>query len=170
MRLALFFSLSFFPILLACSTESEPPTDTSDPGYLPTGTYALSITAASCSVNRGFRSAERVALIRNPPNTKASVSIPIPATLAVADVDMPRQEVDLTKKHVDLENATIDVTALTHERISIDYREIANGEEQCSVTYDFALVEAACPRDCISTGATLFMSPSGQMSWQCECE
>ncbi len=170
MRLALFFGLFALPILAACTSESGPPTDTSDPGYLPTGTYALSTTAASCSVNPGFRGAQQVALVRNAPGKKPSASIPIPAVFARPDVDLPRQDVDLTTKHADLESATIDITNLTANEVAVVYRELANGEEQCSVEYGLTLVEAACPRDCISQGATLFVGPSGTMTWQCECE
>jgi len=181
MRLArTLFLAAFLPVvhvLSGCTSESEP-TSLTDPGYLPTGTYALTIGDASCSVNPGFRNAERVPLIRIPP-TNVSIPVPTDRFESAADFDMPRREIDLAKKRLAFSTirtsgevtVTVDATEVTPTTLGLMYRELdAEGNELCAVPYSFRLEQAACPRDCESKGATLIVAPGGAMSWQCECE
>lgn len=180
-------SLSVVLLATACSSENDSPKDPYDPGYLPTGTYSLKVVAASCNVNRAFQSADRAALFRNAPGASAAANIPVPSRTDGADASMfgmLRQDVDLGARHLDLLldppdvetcgaiATTIDVTDLSPTRIAIAYRESereACGVAACSVDYELELVEAACPRECRSNGATLSIGPGGSMAWQCEC-
>lgn len=167
----------------ACGGSTDAPTDLSDPGFLPTGTYALHVVDASCNVNGAFQEGAHVALLRSGPGKPPLVNVPLPTRLRGEDrtvFDTPRQDLDLTKRHVDFDqedercgavSAAIDVTELTATRLGINYAETPSGCDlpACSVSYSFELVEPACPRDCNAKSAELFVS-GGTMTWRCACE
>lgn len=187
-RIAFSFLLASFVHVAACGGTADEPVDLSDPGFLPTGTYDLRITDASCNVNGSFQGSPRVALFRNGPGKPPTVNIPLPTKLeSAADgasvSGSPRQDLELATGHVAFDredgercgNVTIsaDITDLSANRIGITYRETpAEGcsVPACSVEYAFELVEAACPRDCNSTGATLYANGGGSMIWRCDCQ
>lgn len=134
-------------------------------------------------MNQTFQSADRVALFRNAAGGRPVANIPLPTNLApgteTSVFGMPRQELDLSKQHIDLFASdrngcsvprSIDVTELTSSRLALTYREAASCEvPECSVEYQLDLIDAACPRDCDSTGATLHADASGSMIWRCDC-
>jgi hypothetical protein len=185
-RIVAFTSFVVALFIAGCGTANDEPAGLADPGFLPTGTYSLRIVAASCNVNRLFQRTDRVALFRNAAGARAAANIPLPTKLGPG-VDgsvfgVARQDVDLTAQHHDLaiEDAdgcglvptSIDVTTLTASTLAISYREQARETcevPECSVEYELDLVEAACPRDCNSTGATLHVDASGSMIWKCDC-
>lgn len=125
----------FILFAAACTSESEP-TDLSDPGFLPTGTYDLRIVAASCNVNNLFQDGERAPLFRNAPGKPPGVNIPLP-TRSPDSNDSPfgmlRQDVDLTKRHLEFDfeedeacrpiTTSVDLTELSAKRITVVYRE-----------------------------------------------
>lgn len=182
-----FFSLSFASLVVvasaACSGATDAPTDPSDPGFLPTGTYALHLGDVSCNVNGAFQEGAHVALLRGGPGKPPLVNVPLPTRLHGKDGTVfgtPRQDLDLTKRHVDFDRedercgsvtTSIDVTELTATRLAITYAETPSGCDlpACSVSYAFELVEAACPRDCKARSAELFVN-GGAMTWRCACE
>jgi hypothetical protein len=185
-RLVALASFVIAVVIAGCSTTNDEPVDPQDPGYLPTGTYSLRIVAASCNVNRTFQSAERVALFRNAAGARAAANIPLPTKLASGGdgsiFGVARQDVDLDARHHDLAivdsdgcglvATSLDVTKLTSTALAISYQEQARegcDVPACTVDYELDLVEAACPRDCESTGATLHVDPSGSMIWKCDC-
>lgn len=186
-RIFAFASFVVALVTVGCSAENDEVSDVSDPGFLPTGTYSLQIVAASCNVNPMFQSSERVALFRNKAGAPAGVNIPLPTKLALASESsvfgVAHQDVDLSKKHVSFSvedpngcgmvPTSIDVTELSPTRLAVSYREGAREScdvPECSVEYAFDLVEAACPRDCNSTGATLHVGPNRSMIWRCDCQ
>lgn len=186
-RIVAFASLFVAIVAAGCRTGNDEPAELSDPGYLPTGTYSLRIVDASCNVNRTFQSAERVALFRNAAGAKPGVNVPVPTKIALGSqtsvFGTAHQDLDLTTKHVDFVlpdangcgdvSASIDVTELASTRLALAYREQARETcdvPECSVDYVLDLVEAACPSDCKSTGATLNADASGSMIWRCDCQ
>jgi hypothetical protein len=175
----------FLVVPSACGGTTDEPADLSDPGFLPTGTYALHVVDASCNVNGAFQDGGRTALFRSGPGRSPSVNVPLPTKLRSAGESVfgvPRQDVDLTSRHVegDLEDdprcgtvaMSLDVTELTATRLAITYNEApaACDLPACSVTYAYELVEAACPRECHARSATLDATAEGSMTWRCACE
>lgn len=177
---ALLLGLPLAFVLAGCSSESGVPGTVADPAFLPTGTYAQTIVAASCNVNATFRNAERVALFRNGPGTAQVANVPSPAMFASDGTSTsllgPRQDVPLATRHAELRRgssacaATLDFTELDAKHVAISYREDeCNGVSACSVDYTLVLVEAACASDCAATSASLDVS-GGSMKWRCDCQ
>jgi hypothetical protein len=184
LRSKLAVAFCIFLLVPACSSAADEPTDPSDAGYLPTGTYALTMADASCNVNASFRSAERTALFRNAGGKPTGVNLPLPGATTSQKTSMfgmARRDIDLKTRQTSFEQenamcgaitTTLDVKELTAKRIVVTYRETPSCETlpACSVEYALDLVEAACPRACVSRGATLDVAASGSLTWHCQCE
>lgn len=165
--------------LAACSSETSAPETIADPAFLPTGTYAQTIDAASCNVNFSFRSAERTAVFRNGPGVAHAVNVPMPVADETSNESLlgPRHDIPLTSKHAEIPRAsgsctaTLDITELGAKRIAISYRqEECNGVPSCTVDYSLDLVEAACASDCEARSATLDVGADRSMRWRCDCQ
>ena len=173
----------FLVVPSACGGATDEPTDLSDPGFLPTGTYALHVVDASCNVNGAFQDGAQVALVRSATGKPPLVNVPLPTKPHGEDGSVfgtPREDIDLTKRHVDFDQQdercgvvtrSVDVTELTPTRLAITYAETPSRCDlpACSASYVFDLVEAACPRDCKAKNAELFVNGS-TMTWRCACE
>ena len=177
---ALFITLPIAVVLAGCSSETGVPGTVADLEFLPTGTYAQTVVAASCNVNATFRNAERVALFRNGPGTPQVANVPLPVAFESDGTRTsllgPRQDVSLTTKHAEIKRgsstcaATLDFTELDAKHVAISYREgECNGVSACSVDYTLVLVEAACASDCAARSASLDVS-GGTMKWRCDCQ
>lgn len=172
--------LAFPAILLAaCSSETAAPDTIADPGFLPTGTYAQTIGAASCNVNFSFRSAERAPVFRNGPGRPHAVNVPLPVADEVTNDSLlgPRHDIPLTTKHAEIArasgscSASLDITDLGSHHIAISYRQEECGPApSCTVDYTLDLVEAACASDCAARSATLDIGSDRSMTWRCDCQ
>lgn len=177
--------------ITGCGGEIEPEPDSAprvhpaDPDVLPTGSYAIDVSAASCNVNDMFLRRDRAFLIRK----DTGVNVPLPFRMGAPGrvSGTPRQDRDLrqassewvAKNEATCPGGTILVTMtmteLTSSRVAFAYREEPRGcaAEACTVDFAFELAERACPPatdpGCAPERKRVPIGPGAAQDVTCEC-
>jgi hypothetical protein len=141
--------------------QESPPSDVSDPRFLPAGLYLASVGEVSCDVNQWFQPFPDVPLFVSRGDGGVNLQLPIRTSPADGSMALPRQDIHFAKPEQASSRRdekwcpdgevtrSLVTTDLEPHRIGLTYRQELRGcpaelAPTCTIAFAFTLANAAC--------------------------